>query len=284
LWRRAAAWLAAAAVTAAGLLAAPSFAAESPWQAVPGARARLIATGFPASSDPERPAAALEIRLDPGWKTYWRDPGEGGLPPVFDWSGSDNLKDAQLRWPLPKRFVDAGAESIGYQGEAILPLVVEPIDPDYPVRLALTLSYAICKDLCVPVEARLALAIPAGSTRSPHLAGVEAALARVPPALPPDGSGVSATLRRNGPDTELAVGLALGQGERLADVFLELPSPWQLGRPVLPAAPAASPAMVTAPVLDRPEGDAPALLRVTVVTDRRAFETRLALDASSLPR
>ena len=67
--------------------------------------------------------AGVEIRLDAGWKTYWRDPGDSGVPPTFDFSGSDNVKSVTVQWPAPERFPDgAGGNSIGYVGRVILPL------------------------------------------------------------------------------------------------------------------------------------------------------------------
>ena len=60
--------------------------------------------------------AAVEIALDRGFKTYWRHPGEAGLPPAFDWSGSANLAAVEVLWPAPRRFQDAGGVSYGYEG------------------------------------------------------------------------------------------------------------------------------------------------------------------------
>jgi DsbC/DsbD-like thiol-disulfide interchange protein len=138
---------------------APAHAVESPWVAGAQADARLLADH--AANAPIR--AGVDIKLRPGWKTYWRYPGDAGVPPRFDWSGSENLAEAAVKWPAPERFVDeSGSQSIGYHGEIVFPVIVRPVDAARPVRLKLKLDFAVCEKLCVPAEADLALDIPAG--------------------------------------------------------------------------------------------------------------------------
>ena len=72
--------------------------------------------------------AGVEIKLQPGWKTYWRYPGDSGVPPVFDFAASDNVKSATVLWPAPVRFADGGGNSIGYKGDVIFPLRIVPRD------------------------------------------------------------------------------------------------------------------------------------------------------------
>ncbi|MCB1490407.1 MAG: hypothetical protein KDJ77_01155 [Rhodobiaceae bacterium] len=100
--------------------------------------------------------AALSIRMQPHWKTYWRNPGDAGIPPRFDWSGSVNLKTADIVWPAPQRFFDGYSNSIGYPApEVVLPLRIVPENPDRPVVLSLLLDYAVCEKICVPEQAEL---------------------------------------------------------------------------------------------------------------------------------
>src|SRR5687768_5032641 len=119
----------------------------------PGAQARL----FQAETLDGVWNAGLAIDLDDGWKTYWRMPGESGVPPQFDWSGSKNLKAVTIGWPAPRRYSDAAGETIGYKDEVVFPLRIEPQHRGLPVELELRLFYAVCKDVCIPAEARLAL-------------------------------------------------------------------------------------------------------------------------------
>ena len=104
--------------------------------------------------------AGIEITLAPGWRTYWRDPGDSGAPPTIDFSGSQNVKTVNVLWPTPQRFPDgAGGSSIGYADHVILPLHVVPADDAKETTLQLKLGYDICSNICIPVEANLALAL-----------------------------------------------------------------------------------------------------------------------------
>ena len=101
--------------------------------------------------------AGLRIALAPGWKTYWRNPGEAGIPPRFDWTGSQNVAEVAVIWPRPHAFDSYGYQTIGYKGDVTLPLRVTPKDPARPVALRLALEYGVCADVCVPERAELAL-------------------------------------------------------------------------------------------------------------------------------
>jgi DsbC/DsbD-like thiol-disulfide interchange protein len=102
--------------------------------------------------------AGIEIRLEPGWQTYWRDPGDSGAPPKFDFSASENVDSVSVLWPAPRRFPDgAGGYSIGYVNHVILPLHVVPTDDTKQTALRLKLDYDICSNICIPIEANLAL-------------------------------------------------------------------------------------------------------------------------------
>ena len=95
------------------------------WDGDDRAAARLIA-GDPAATGGAKDGvvlrAGLELRLKPGWKTYWRYPGDSGMPPQFKFDGSENVKSVDVLWPAPKRFAEAGGNAIGYSGHVILPL------------------------------------------------------------------------------------------------------------------------------------------------------------------
>lgn len=110
-------------------------------------------------------SAGLEIGMAPGWKTYWRVPGDAGVPPYFDWKGSTNLDKVEIDWPAPKRYRDEAGESIGYKDQVVFPMTVTPKDPSKPVKLKLDLFYAVCNDICIPGSAKLAMTLsdPAGS-------------------------------------------------------------------------------------------------------------------------
>jgi len=94
--------------------------------------------------------AAIQLDLAPGWKTYWRAPGDAGIPPQFDWSASENLKSVRMHWPAPTVFHTNGFLTIGYTDGLVLPVEVEPIDPSRPVTLRATVDLGICHDICMP--------------------------------------------------------------------------------------------------------------------------------------
>lgn len=93
--------------------------------------------------------AGLRLTLKDGWKTYWRTPGEAGIPPNFDWSASENVASVRMLWPRPDVFTSFGMQTIGYSGHVVLPMVVTPKDGTRPIRLALTADLGVCKDICV---------------------------------------------------------------------------------------------------------------------------------------
>ncbi|MBL8894257.1 MAG: hypothetical protein JNJ53_06620 [Rhizobiales bacterium] len=97
----------------------------------------------------------VEIELDHGWKTYWRLPGDAGIPPQFDWSKSKNLKSIEVLWPAPQRFSDAGGETIGYKDRVVFPLHILPENPDAPVELDLSLFFGVCQNICIPGNGEL---------------------------------------------------------------------------------------------------------------------------------
>ena len=95
-----------------------------------------------------------------GWKTYWRTPGDaGGVPPSFDWSKSENLAAATVLYPAPKRFSDRAGDTVGYKGTVVFPVRLTAKDPGKPIDLRLSLEYGVCKEICIPAEAALSLAV-----------------------------------------------------------------------------------------------------------------------------
>ena len=97
--------------------------------------------------------AGIRIELAQGWKTYWRAPGTGGIPPQFDWSGSANLATVETAWPTPTVFETYGLRSIGYDRDVIFPVLLQPEREADQIELRLTLDYGVCADICIPAHA-----------------------------------------------------------------------------------------------------------------------------------
>ena len=133
-----------------------------------------ILTGW-QQSDGTR-VAAVRLRLAPGWKTYWRSPGDAGIPPHFDWSGSDNLRGVGISWPAPDVFLTAGMRTIGYSGDVVLPLTLAARQADGPITLTAELDIGVCRDICVPHRMTLEAVLDgANSKPTPVIAAALAA-------------------------------------------------------------------------------------------------------------
>ncbi|GAB4067122.1 hypothetical protein KHC28_04870 [Ancylobacter sonchi] len=225
---------------AAPLLAAPFVAVlslppaqagvESPWSAPDGTAVRLVA----GAREGDAHRAGVQIRLAPGWKTYWRYPGDSGIPPHFNWSDSDNVEHVEVAWPAPTRFDEGGSTSIGYKHDVTLPLTVVPKDPAKPVRLDLALDFAVCSTICQPASASVALDIPAEGA-APTEPALAAAVAQVPqPAglAAPGTPGIEEIrLEDTGNKARIRVVARLAAPEG-ADLFVEGPNEdWALPLP-----------------------------------------------------
>ena len=112
--------------------------------------------------------SGLSISLAPGWKTYWRAPGDGGIPPVMALSGSENIAAARIHWPVPEVFLDNGMRSVGYLESVVLPVELEPIG-DGPMHLSGSLLIGVCEEVCIPMTFSFDVALPESSSRDPQL-------------------------------------------------------------------------------------------------------------------
>jgi DsbC/DsbD-like thiol-disulfide interchange protein len=135
-------------------------ASATPWTASTNSKVRLVSGTVDDRGQATR-LAGIQLRLNPGWKTYWRNPGDSGVPPSFDWSGSKNLKQAEVLYPAPRRLADAGGVAIGYSDEVLFPVKLTPEREGEPIELKLAFAYGLCKDLCIPNEVNLSLVLPA---------------------------------------------------------------------------------------------------------------------------
>lgn len=261
-------------------VAAPAYAADaSAWDGTQRSAMRLIAGGHSDGGATLR--AGIELRLAPGWKTYWRYPGDSGIPPRFDFSKSRNVKSVTVRWPAPQRLADESGTSIGYKHDLIFPLDVVPEDRGKPVTLSLAIDYGVCEKICVPVDAKAELTI-AGKP-SAHDALIAAADARVPkPAvLGQDGALSIRAVKREG--SRIVVDVAYPLGERV-DLFAEGPTAdWAL--PVPTPAPGAPDGLQRftfeldgLPRDTKPDG---ATLLLTAVAGERAIEVPYRLDSAN---
>ena len=261
------------------LTGAPARAADaSPWVEDNYSAVRLIVGASKSGAEALR--AGVEIKLQPGWHTYWRYPGDSGVPPRFNFAGSDNLAAAKVSFPAPHAYTDEAGTTIGYKGGVIFPVRVVPRQKDKPVTLRGKIDYAVCDKLCVPVEAKVELTIPpAGSADN---AALDAAEARVPKQVTAAAAGFSAKRASDDKVKPLIfVDLAAPTGAPV-ELFVEGPTPeWAL--PIPKPAPGAPPGhQYFGFELDGlPPGvdpKAPFELTFTIVQGDRATEVKTHLD------
>jgi DsbC/DsbD-like thiol-disulfide interchange protein len=250
---------------------------ESAWSEDIRSAARIVA-GSNKSGDAQL-RAGIEIKMQPGWKTYWRYPGDSGVPPHFDFSNSENLKSATLLYPAPRVFSDETGQTLGYKERVIFPVVVSPQQPGKPVRLRLKIDYAVCEKLCVPAEGRAELSIgPGNSAYNSELAAAEA---RVPKQATAAQAGLTARRVTTGTKPLVTVDVVAPAGQPV-QLFAEGPTPqWALPipKPIKPAPPGRAQFSFeldgSPPGVDR---KSPLDLTFTVVTGERAVEVKTRLD------
>lgn len=221
--------------------------------------------------------AGMDVRLLPGVMTYWSFPGDAGVPPVFDFAGSDNVAQASVLYPAPQRIVEEGATVFGWRQEVVFPIDVKPGDPSRPSSLRVVMHYATCDVICVPAEADETLLLSPKAPQSDAAAKLAVWRDRAPVPLPAaltprverlPGAGDPhwrISFPSSAPSDDLiAVGadgwffFSKGDGSGSFDVTLQQkPS-------------------------DAPKSGAPA--RLTYVAKDRAYQTDLDLDAAAALR
>lgn len=211
------------------LIACPAHADDaSPWQIDSHSQVRLVA----GSRSGQVMLGGIAIQLEPGWHTYWRNPGDSGVPPRFDFSKSDNVDHVTILWPAPTKFDDgAGGQSLGYVKQVTFPMRVIAKDTSKPVVLRAALNYAVCDKICIPVDANAELAF--NSVASTEDAALTAALDTVPkPATVGDASPLTVKdLKRDGKNVLVDVVAPEGTTPNL---FVEGPTAdWALPIPKL---------------------------------------------------
>jgi len=114
--------------------------------------------------------AGLQVTLAPGWKTYWRAPGDAGIPPQFSWAGSDNIAGAAFHWPTPEVIDQNAMRAIGYHGGMVLPIELIPNTAGAPITLSGEISMGICEDICIPVTLPFEAVLPPDGGRDTAIA------------------------------------------------------------------------------------------------------------------
>jgi DsbC/DsbD-like thiol-disulfide interchange protein len=168
-------------------------AVEIPW------RSRFLDGGF----DGSHYWSGLAVTMSKGWKTYWRVPGAGGIPPQIEATGV-NLKSAELLFPVPQRFYDESGESIGYKDEVVFPLKLAPRDIAAPLEVKFSSFFGVCEVVCIPAKSEATLRFAMGSNQSPDAMLLSAWREKLP-VLSENGPVLSAavTIKNNKPALDI---------------------------------------------------------------------------------
>jgi DsbC/DsbD-like thiol-disulfide interchange protein len=202
-----------------------AWASSSDWFETQGGRIRLVTAGMPDEAG--RLKGMLEIDLFHGWKTYWRDPGDAGVPPQIDVSSSANIASAEFGFPPPERHDDGSFKWAGYDEPVALPITFTLKSPAEAALIEADLFLGVCETICIPAQTRLSLD-PASYPDNPEeAAAVAAAFAALPAPAKPE-FGVSAT-REEG--SKLIVEARFAGDPASAEFFLAAPEGYAFGTP-----------------------------------------------------
>ena len=175
--------------------------------------------------------AGILIALESGWKTYWRMPGDTGIPPSFDWTGSTNNTSVEVGFPVTRRFNDEGGETIGYHDQALFPIFVKPGNGNEPVHLQLNMFFAVCKEVCIPARANASLVLKSSSENQVLNDWQQ----RVPRALATGTAPPVTAVRLETRQTKPMLVLSLSR--EVLDIFVESETTAYFGKPQFDVAP-----------------------------------------------
>ena len=267
------------------LAAAPAMAADayaSDWVKGLKSSARLIAAG---GEETKVYRAGVEIALEPQTITYWRAPGDAGVPPVFTFRNQQNIQKIEVLYPAPARVSENGAELFGYQGGVIFPVHITALDPAKPVTLDLMLDYAACEKICIPAQAHLTLNLPAAkSPPGPHAGRIALAEARVPEK---QDAGAAKALTLRALTRKAVSGKPVFEAEIVApagvtdiSVFPETPDYWFIKAGAAAAAPG-NVFRVAVTVEDKPRDANEVKISLTIVAAGQSIEVTKLLDVAA---
>jgi DsbC/DsbD-like thiol-disulfide interchange protein len=256
----------------AAVLAVPAAASSSDWYEAEGGRVRLLTTG--GADENGVIEGVLQVELKPGWKTYWRDPGDAGVPPTLDASASSNIASAELSFPAPQRFDDGFAIWAGYKEPVSFPVAFALTDPTQPVAIEAKVFLGICETICVPVQANFSLDPASDPDNDDDAATIKAALDALPGPEQPD---FGVTLAKGSKDEVLVEAAFAGEPESV-DFFLAGSDGYQFAPPERRID--GQRLLFAVPILGRPEQTpAEGALHYTLVTGAGAVSGTLPFPA-----
>jgi DsbC/DsbD-like thiol-disulfide interchange protein len=232
-----------------------AYAEGPPWSA------RLLQGGF----DGANWWAGLAIDLQPGWKTYWRVPGDGGIAPDIQATG-ENVAAQKILFPLPHRFETEAGITIGYKEQVVFPLVLTPKDTSQPVAVTIKSFLGVCDEVCIPAQHEGSLNFDPKKAAAPDQALISQWQALVP-AAGDTGPVTAARVDLTGGKPVLVLALS----SPLTDIFVEGQSSHYFGKPDF----AAGTARLAVHGVKTPEDLKGQILRVTLATEHGGLEQQV---------
>ena len=265
-----------------GSLSVAAAPAASDWIEYGQGRIRLISA--PAGVADGTIRLGLQYDIEPGWEIYWRSPGEAGYPTTIDWTGTENIVDAEIFWPVPGRFQIFGLDTFGYKGEVVLPIEGRILRPNEAAQIRAAVNFLTCQETCVPHDVVLSLDLPGGAGGvSEHARLINRYWAKVPKSDPAVGLRVARTeLVATGENPLLQVIVFSESPFRTPDVFVEGPQNYIFAPPDVRLSESGGRAVFHIPIslaVVQGEGPPPDLLggelTITLVDQGRAIEQTL---------
>jgi suppressor for copper-sensitivity B len=240
--------------------------------------ARLV-SAVTGAGDLQSLPVGLDITMKPGWKTYWRSPGDAGFPPEIKFDGSENVTSAVVQYPTPHRFELFGLQTFGYKEQVLYPIAVTPERPGEAVKLRAHLRYLVCEQVCIPYDADLALDIPAGPAQPSDQAPL---INRFKAMVPGDGKGAGLQLTsvRIEPGNKLVVeAVSDGQSFKQPDLIVEGPNSLLFGKPTVATSDGGRRATLTLPIEQSTDSSqaASGALTLTLTDGERGLEAPVKL-------
>jgi DsbC/DsbD-like thiol-disulfide interchange protein len=203
---------------------AAALAARSDWAPADESQMRLLLT--PGKDG--RITGGVELLLEPGWYTYWRNPGEAGVPPIFDFSGSENVASVEVLYPAPMRKDAEGAISLVYQDEVVFPLSVTPKETGAPITLRLDAKFGVCSQICVPTQSTSEVTLAPDASADPlSIERLRGFAERVPRAAEPGRFDIETV---NADGDVLTINVRMPDSS-YSDLFADPPEGWYIGQP-----------------------------------------------------
>lgn len=245
-------------------------AAMSAWASSEGGRMRLVAVSQPRDG---AILALLQIEPKPGWKTYWRNPGDAGLPPELDFGASTNLALRSISLPVPEIGTDEGGRFIGYHRPVSLVIAFDKPLRDAPSTIKLNALVGICETVCLPFMTSFSLPLTPGAPEAEEFMALQLAEAELPEKVSADFAIRNLKLSDDGKEIEAEVSLP---GAGAPEVAIAASSGLKLGKIEIETADRS--AKLRIPVISSKAPLAEAKITLLVKSGGRAIEATLALE------